>query len=59
MAQKYADLIEALYSDNDHIAIEAQVVFEDGRSGAIKADLHIRKITPVAAQARAGVRSVA
>lgn len=55
MAQKYADLIVALYSDNDHVSIEAQVVFEDGRSGIIKADLAIRDITPVASEVLAGV----
>jgi long-chain acyl-CoA synthetase len=44
IADKYANLIEALYSDIDHVTIEAQVVFEDGRSGTIKADLAIRDI---------------
>ena len=44
IADKYANLIEALYGDADHVTIEAQVVFEDGRSGTIKADLAIRDI---------------
>jgi long-chain acyl-CoA synthetase len=44
IADKYANLIEALYGDADHVTIEAQVVFEDGRSGIIKADLAIRDI---------------
>jgi long-chain acyl-CoA synthetase len=48
IAQKYADLVEALYGDKDHVSLEAQVVFEDGRSGTIKADLAIRQIAPVA-----------
>lgn len=53
IAQKYGDLITALYSDDDHVAIEAQVMFEDGRSGTIRAELHIRDITPTAALATA------
>lgn len=42
IAEKYAELINALYSDQDHCPIEAQVTFEDGRTGVIKADLAIR-----------------
>ena len=38
---KYGDLIEALYSDADHCEVEAQVTFEDGRTGVINADLRI------------------
>jgi long-chain acyl-CoA synthetase len=53
IAAKYGDLITALYSDDDHVAIEAQVMFEVGRSGTIRADLQIRDITPTAALAAA------
>ncbi|MBI2319151.1 MAG: AMP-binding protein [Betaproteobacteria bacterium] len=42
IAQKYAPLIEALYSDRTSQFIETQVKFEDGRSGAISADIKIR-----------------
>jgi len=48
IAQKYGDLITALYSDDNYVAIEAQVIFEDGRRGTIRADLQIRDITPKA-----------
>ena len=41
VAEKYADLIDALYSDKDHCPIEAEVTFEDGRTGIINADLRI------------------
>jgi long-chain acyl-CoA synthetase len=54
ITQKYGNLVEALYQADDHIAIEAQVLFEDGRSGVIKADLQIRDIAPVAAEAPVG-----
>ncbi len=42
IADRYGDMIEALYSDKTNIAVEAQVSFEDGRQGVIKADLKIR-----------------
>jgi long-chain acyl-CoA synthetase len=41
IAQKYATLIEALYSDQDHVSVEAQVTYEDGRTGVVKANLKI------------------
>lgn len=44
VGEKYAALIEALYSDAERVTIEAQVVFEDGRSGMLKADLAIRNV---------------
>jgi long-chain acyl-CoA synthetase len=48
VAAKYADLVEALYSGDDSVTIAAQVVFEDGRSGMVRATLHIRDVTPIA-----------
>ena len=42
IGEKYDELIEALYSDKDSISVEANVTFEDGRSGMIKADVAIR-----------------
>jgi long-chain acyl-CoA synthetase len=47
IGEKYAVLVDALYSNETHVAVEATVVFEDGRSGTIKAALHIRDIAPV------------
>jgi long-chain acyl-CoA synthetase len=40
--QKYAVLIEALYSGKESQYIETQVKFEDGRQGMVAADLKIR-----------------
>ncbi|MFP6712122.1 MAG: AMP-binding protein [Rhodospirillales bacterium] len=42
IAEKYADLIDALYSGATHCSINAMVTFEDGRTGSIEADLQIR-----------------
>ena len=41
IADRYADLIEALYSDHDQCHVETEVTFEDGRTGVIQADLRI------------------
>ena len=44
IAQKYAALIEALYADRDRVTVEAQVTYEDGRTGSIRADVAIREL---------------
>ncbi len=41
IAEKYAVLIDALYSDRSVQHIETLVKFEDGRSGMVAADLRI------------------
>jgi long-chain acyl-CoA synthetase len=44
IAHKYAALIEALYGDVDHVQVEANVTYEDGRTGTIRADVRIREV---------------
>ncbi len=46
VAEKYATLIEALYGADDRVTVETQVIFEDGRSGTLKAELLIRNVAP-------------
>ncbi len=41
IAERYAQLVAALYSTASHCEIEAQVKFEDGRTGTIRADVRI------------------
>jgi long-chain acyl-CoA synthetase len=41
VAEKYAAIIDALYGDGHHVQIEAQVKFEDGRVGLVKANLKV------------------
>jgi long-chain acyl-CoA synthetase len=41
IAQKYGPLIEALYSDRDHVDVEAQVTYEDGRTGMVRAAVRL------------------
>ena len=43
--QKYADLIEGLYSDKSQISTSTEVTYEDGRKGSISADLELRDVT--------------
>ena len=49
IADKYATVIEALYSNADHCQITTEVTFEDGRKGTISADLVIRDTRTVGA----------
>ncbi|WP_243430187.1 AMP-binding protein [Alcaligenes sp. SORT26] len=50
IAQKYKVLVDALFSGLDRQFVETEVKFEDGRSGRISADLHIERMTDVAAR---------
>ena len=44
ISEKYAALIEALYTDADHVTVEAKVTYEDGRTGMVRADVRIRSV---------------
>ncbi|MCA0273983.1 MAG: long-chain fatty acid--CoA ligase [Proteobacteria bacterium] len=52
IAEKFADLIDALYGGKDEIYTETEVTYEDGRKGAIKATLTIRDAAVVAQERR-------
>src|SRR5918992_1625597 len=41
IAEKYASLVEALYAGKSSVHVEAQVRYEDGRTGTYSADLRI------------------
>ena len=43
IAEKYRDLVEALYSGRQSCTVDARVRFEDGRVGQIRADVAIRE----------------
>jgi len=55
IAERYQPLVDALYGGKDMVHIEAQVKYEDGRTGMISADLAIRdaKTFPPAAAKKA------
>jgi long-chain acyl-CoA synthetase len=42
IAEKYATLVDALYGGKQSVHVEAQVKYEDGRTGTISADLKVR-----------------
>jgi len=42
VGEKYASLVDALYAGKPMVHVEAQVRYEDGRTGSISADLKIR-----------------
>ena len=44
ISDKYAALVEALYSDTDRVGVEAKVTYEDGRTGVVRADVRIRRV---------------
>ncbi len=51
IAERYGELMDALYSDKPECHVETQVKFEDGRTGMLAADVKIRdarQYTPVA-----------
>jgi len=54
IADRYGELIAALYSGKDHIEVESQVTFEDGRVGSLKADLAIRDVKTFEPMRKAG-----
>ncbi len=51
IAEKYAALIEALYSDSDRAAVDAQVRYVDGRTATVRAGLRIREVEVVTQEA--------
>ena len=53
VGEKYGPLVDALYGDGDMAHVEAQVKYEDGRSGVFAADLKIRSAKTFAPAAAA------
>ncbi|MFK5996740.1 MAG: AMP-binding protein [Rhodobacterales bacterium] len=44
IADKYADLLDALYDGSDSVFTKTEVTYEDGRKGSISATLEIRDV---------------
>ena len=45
IAERYGELIDALYDGSTSKHVETEVTFEDGRKGSIKADIEIRDMS--------------
>ena len=50
VAQKYSTLIEALYGGGDHVNVEAQVTYEDGRTATLRAAVRLCEAETFAAR---------
>ena len=50
IGEKYATIVDALYSGAEHCVVEAQVRFEDGRVGSVRADLRMNPAKTYEAQ---------
>jgi len=59
IADRYGTLIEALFSEEIHCEIEAQVTFEDGRTDTINANLELRTLQSANKGAGAAARQAA
>ncbi|HXF80609.1 MAG TPA: AMP-binding protein, partial [Usitatibacter sp.] len=53
IGEKYATIVDALYSGTATCTVEAQVRFEDGRAGVVRAELIVHPVPTHAAQALA------
>jgi long-chain acyl-CoA synthetase len=47
IADKYADLIKALYIETDHVRVTTTITYEDGRQASLESSLHIQDMPPV------------
>ncbi len=41
IAERYASLVEALYSNRDTVSVQSEVRYEDGRTGTVSAELRL------------------
>ena len=53
IGEKYATIVDALYAGVERCTVEAQVRFEDGRAGVVRADLIVNSAPTYAAEALA------
>jgi long-chain acyl-CoA synthetase len=51
VGEKYAPLVDALYAARSSVHVDAQIKYEDGRTGSFAADLKIRPVRTFAAAA--------
>lgn len=46
LAQRYADIIRALYSNQSQVQVSAEVAYRDGRTGTINTTLRVESLEP-------------
>jgi long-chain acyl-CoA synthetase len=47
IGEKYAEIIDALYSDADQVKVTTTITYEDGRQASIESSLRIRDMPPL------------
>jgi long-chain acyl-CoA synthetase len=52
VAEKYADIIEAIYGGKSEVKIDTQIAFQDGSRQRIRTTMPIATLAPPAATAR-------
>ena len=53
VAERYRELVDALYAGRSTCRIRTEVTFEDGRTGSIEAELEVRDVEALSALAKA------
>lgn len=53
VAQRYADIVAALYSPDDHLDVETTITYQDGRTATLRTRLHIESLANVVQPGRA------
>ena len=46
IADKYADLIQALYMETDHVRVTTTITYEDGRQASLESSVRIQDMNP-------------
>jgi long-chain acyl-CoA synthetase len=47
IAERYRDIIDALYGPDDHVQVDTEFQYQDGRRARIQADLRIYSLPPL------------
>jgi long-chain acyl-CoA synthetase len=47
IGEKYADLIQALYMETDHVRVTTTITYEDGRQASLESSLRIQDMPPL------------
>jgi long-chain acyl-CoA synthetase len=54
IADKYADLIQALYTAATHVRVTTTITYEDGRQASLESSLRIQDLTPLESPSGSG-----
>jgi long-chain acyl-CoA synthetase len=46
IAERYSELVDALYGEGDRLAVETEIAYQDGRTTTVRHDLRIETVSP-------------